>query len=131
MSDWIGLGIFVLVVVLAVVASSQLGKPPKRITVEEFEKRARSGAFTRAGMFALQQILNPKAAKSIEVQQDLRHGYYNKKRVPGEGDEEEELDDAADANVGRVGDVDGSGGKASEEVLSKAMDEDLNAKGSE
>jgi hypothetical protein len=93
MNDWIGLGIFVLVVVLAVVASSQLGKPPKRITVEEFEKRARSGAFTRAGMFALQQLLNPKAAKAMEVQQDLRHGYYNKKRVPGDGDDEEETTD--------------------------------------
>lgn len=103
MNDWIGLGIFVAVVVLAVVASSQLGKPPKRITVEEFEKRARSGAFTRAGMFALQQLLNPKAAQAMEVQQDLRHGYYNKKRVPGDGEDGEETSD---------------------EVISSARDED-------
>jgi hypothetical protein len=90
MGDWIGLGVFVLVIVLALVASAQLGKPRKKISVEEFEERARSGGGAAAGMFGLQKLLNPKAVKSIEVQQDLKSGYYNKKKVPGDGDEEEE-----------------------------------------
>jgi hypothetical protein len=89
MSDWLGLAFFVLVIVLVLVASARLGSPPKQISVEDFEKRAREGGFTRAGMFGLQQLLHPKAVKAIEVQQDLRHGYYNKKRVPGEGDDKE------------------------------------------
>ncbi|HZG54797.1 MAG TPA: hypothetical protein VEZ40_22020 [Pyrinomonadaceae bacterium] len=38
-------------------------------------------------MFALRQCLNPKAAKAVEVRQDLKHGYYNKKKIPGEGDD--------------------------------------------
>jgi hypothetical protein len=126
-SDWIGLGFIVLVVVLVLVASARLGSPPRRISVEEFEKRARTGGYTRAGMFGLQQLLNPKAAKAIEVQQDLRHGYYNKKRVPGEGDDEEEnsrgevnANDDANANdeVNESDDVDVSGEvNASDEVL--------------
>jgi uncharacterized sporulation protein YeaH/YhbH (DUF444 family) len=66
-------------------------------------------------MFGLQLLLNPKAAKAIEVQQDLRHGYYNKKRVPGEGDGEE----AADDNI----EVDPSG--------SDRDDKDLSASGRE
>ncbi|MDQ3907499.1 MAG: hypothetical protein M3268_04055 [Acidobacteriota bacterium] len=89
MGDWIGLGIFVAVAVAALAASSYLGRPRKRISVEEFEERARSGGHTRAGMFGLQQLLHPKAVKAIEVQQDLRHGYYNKKRVPGDGEDDE------------------------------------------
>jgi hypothetical protein len=99
MSDWIGLTFFVLLIVLVLVASARLGAPRKEISVEEFEKRAREGGYTRAGMFGLQLLLNPKAVKAIEVQQDLRHGYYNKKRVPGEGDDgEEESDDETVVN---------------------------------
>ncbi|HVG29808.1 MAG TPA: hypothetical protein VM864_08935 [Pyrinomonadaceae bacterium] len=90
MSDWIGLGIFLLLIILALVASAQLGKPRKKISVEEFEERARSGGGAAAGMFGLQKLLNPGAVKAIEVQQDLKSGYYNKKKVPGEGDDEEE-----------------------------------------
>lgn len=92
MSDWIGLGVFLLVIVIALVAAAQLGKPRKKISVEEFEERARSGGGMAAGMFGLQKLLNPQAAKSVEVLQDLKSGYYNKKKVPGEGDEEEEAD---------------------------------------
>ena len=105
MGDWIGLGIILAVVVLALAGSAYLAKPRKKISVEEFEERARTGAYTRAGMFGLQQLLHPKAVKAIEVQKDLRHGYYNKKRVPGEGDDEEEnsaedLDAAKDEQSG-------------------------------
>ena len=89
MSDWIGLGLIVLLIALAVFAMSRLGLPRKEMTVEEFEERARTGGHTRAGMFGLQEILDPKQAKAVAVQKDLKHGYYNKKRVPGEGDDDE------------------------------------------
>ena len=89
MSDWIGLSVFLLVIVLALVAAAQLGKPRKKMSVEEFEERARSGGGMAAGMFSLQKLMNPRAAKSVEVLQDLKSGYYNKKKVPGEGDDDE------------------------------------------
>ena len=89
MSDWLGLGLFLLLIVLAVFAMSRLGLPRKEMTVEEFEERARTGGHTRAGMFGLQEILDPKQAKAVAVQKDLKHGYYNKKRVPGEGDDDD------------------------------------------
>jgi hypothetical protein len=41
-------------------------------------------------MFALQQLWHPKAAKAVEVQQDLKAGYYNKRRVPGDGEDADE-----------------------------------------
>jgi hypothetical protein len=117
MSDWIGLGVFVLVIVIALVASAQLGKPRKKISVEEFEERARSGGGAAAGMFGLQKLLNPQAAKSVEVLQDLKGGYYNKKKVPGEGDDEDE------AGAGEL--------SGSEELDAKPTDEGLKGEGSE
>ena len=109
MSDWIGLGVFLLVIVIALVASAQLGKPRKQISVEEFEKRARSGGYTRAGLFALQEVLNPQAAKSVEVLQDLKSGYYNKKKVPGEGDDGEEGAGESDGGEGLDAETAGEG----------------------
>ncbi|HEX8130333.1 MAG TPA: hypothetical protein VF527_14610 [Pyrinomonadaceae bacterium] len=90
MSDWIGLAIILLIIACGLLAAARLGTPPERISQEEFERRVREGARTRAAMFALQQWLNPKAAQAAEVQQDLKHGYYNKKKIPGEGDGEAE-----------------------------------------
>lgn len=87
MSDWIGLAIILLIILGGLFAASRLGAPPEEISQEEFERRVKEGARTRAAMFALQQWLNPKAAQAVEVQQDLKQGYYNKKKIPGEGDD--------------------------------------------
>ena len=91
MGDWIGLGVFVLVVVGAVVGLSYLGKKPKPLTAEEYEQRvaeakgAMRGAAV-AGLGALDKFVNPKAAQAIEVQKDLKAGYYDDQEKEGEGD---------------------------------------------
>jgi len=87
MSDWIGLAVIILIILGGLCGAAYLGSPPEKISQEEFDRRVEEGASTKAAMFALQQWLNPKGAKAIEVQQDLRHGYYNKKRLPGDGDD--------------------------------------------
>jgi hypothetical protein len=89
MSDWIGLIVILLIVVGGLCGAAYLGRPPEKISQEEFDRRVREGAATRGAMFALQQWLHPKGAQAVAVQQDLRHGYYNKKRLPGDGDEPE------------------------------------------
>ncbi|HEV2801326.1 MAG TPA: hypothetical protein VGW12_12555 [Pyrinomonadaceae bacterium] len=96
MNDWIGLAVIVLIILGGLFAAARLGTPPERISEEEFQRRVREGAHTRAAMFALQQWLHPKAVKAVEVQQDLKHGYYNKKKIPGEGDDEAEVDAATE-----------------------------------
>jgi hypothetical protein len=103
MGDWIGLGLIVFLVVLALVGIARLGGPRREMTVEEFEERARTGAYTRAGMFAFLQLWHPKAARAIEVQQDLKSGYYNKKRVPGDGEDEENSDGEGAKGNGKRG----------------------------
>ena len=92
MGDWIGLGIIVLVVVGALVGLSYLGRKPKPLTAEEYEKRvaeakglARGVAVT--GLTALDRFVNPNAVKAVEVQQDLKAGYYDDQEEEGEGDE--------------------------------------------
>ncbi len=104
MSDWIGLAIILLLVLGGVVASIVLGTPRKQISEEEFERRVREGQRSQAAVFALQQLMHPKAAEAVAVQQDLRHGYYNKKRVAGEGDDEAAGEESV--NHAEVNDVD-------------------------
>ena len=92
MGDWIGLGIIVLVVVGALVGLSYLGRKPKPLTAEEYEKRvAEAKGITRGvavvGLSALDKFVNPNAVKAVEVQQDLKAGYYDDQEKEGEGDE--------------------------------------------
>jgi hypothetical protein len=92
MIDWIGLGLIVLIAVGALVGLSYLGKTRKPLTAEEYERRvAEAKGTTRgaaiAGLSALDTFVNPKAAKAIAVQQDLKAGYYDDQEEEGEGDE--------------------------------------------
>jgi len=88
MHDLIGLGIIGAVILLALFGLNQLAKP-YNVSTEEFERRAREDpGLLNAGMLGLQQIFDPAAKKSIEVQQDLRRGIY---------DDKEEADDPPEA----------------------------------
>jgi hypothetical protein len=97
MSDWVGLGVIVLVLAGALFGLSLLGKPRKPISAEEYEQRvleARGGmrAGALAGMMALQKMVNPKAVEAIEAQKDLKAGFYNDEEKKGEGDGPDPLD---------------------------------------
>src|ERR1044071_4538414 len=90
MGDWIGLGIIVFVVAGALVGMSYLGRKPKHLTTEEYERRvAEARGTTRgaaiAGLYAMQKLLNPKAVEAIEVQRDLKAGFYNDAEKKGDG----------------------------------------------
>ncbi len=86
-SDWIGIGVVALVVIGGLLLLNQITKPYGVKTEEEFQQRKQMGART-AGLMGLQQILDPQAKKSVEVQQDLRRGIY---------DDKEEADDPPEA----------------------------------
>jgi len=88
-ADWIGLGIIALVIVGGLLLLNQITKPYDVKDEEEFQKRKQMGART-VGLMGLQQILDPAAKKSVEVQQDLRRGIY---------DDEEEPDDPPEAGA--------------------------------
>ena len=98
-NDWIGLGVIALLIIGALVLLNHITKPYDVKTEEEFQKRKQMGART-AGLMGLQQILDPAAKKSVEVQQDLRRGIY---------DDEEEPDDPPEGG-GRQG-TEEEGGK--------------------
>jgi hypothetical protein len=91
MGDWIGLGIILLVVAGALVGLSLLGRRPEPLSAEEYERRvaeargaARGAAL--AGLGALDKFVNPKAAEAVEVQRDLKAGFYDDAERKGEGD---------------------------------------------
>jgi len=81
--DWIGIGVIALVIVGVLVLLNQITKPYDVKTEEEFQKRRKESAgMMVAGLKGLQQILDPQAKKSVEVQQDLRRGIYDDKEEP-------------------------------------------------
>lgn len=92
MGDWLGLGVFVLALVGAVAGLSHLGKPREPMSAEEFERRAAEARGTTRGavfaaMHALQKLINPKAAEAVEVQRDLRAGFYDDQDESGDGED--------------------------------------------
>jgi hypothetical protein len=102
MSDWIGLGVIVLVLAGCLWGLSHLGKTREPMSEEEFERRAAESRGTMSAgvvglMYALQKLMNPKAAEAVEVQKDLKAGLYDSGYY-GEGGEGGDLD--GDERVG-------------------------------
>lgn len=84
MSDWIGLAFFISLIFGIIVGLKILAKP-RKTTGEEFERNvAESASMLSASMNALNEMLNPEAAKSKEVQTQLKEGRFNKKRTESE-----------------------------------------------
>ena len=81
-SEWIGIGIIALVIVGGLLLLNQITKPYDVKDEEEFQQRRKEGGLLSAGMVGLQQILDPAAKKSVEVQQDLRRGIYDDEEGP-------------------------------------------------
>jgi hypothetical protein len=83
MGDWIGLIFFALLIIGVIVGLKVLAKPVKR-TEEEFERGAAENSTTLgASMNALQELMNPEAAKAKEVQTQMKEGRYGKKKREG------------------------------------------------
>lgn len=83
MSDWIGLGFFVLLIVALIFGLRALSKPRTR-TADEFERNAAEGTtMLGATANALHELLNPEEAKSKEVITQMKEGRYQKKKREG------------------------------------------------
>ncbi len=86
MSDWLGLLFLILLAGGAWYGLRVLSRP-RKLTAQEFEKRLSEGrSLVNAGMMELDKFINPQAAKSIEVIEELKSGTYNKKQNKGDGD---------------------------------------------
>ena len=94
MGDWLGLGIFVLVIVGALIGLSFLGRKRPQMTEEEFQQRVAEGRGTTAGIAnALQKVYDPQAARGTEVVRELRAGRFDKKKKRGDDDPHGETDE--------------------------------------
>lgn len=88
-NEWLGLGFLILLALGAYLFLRQISQP-KKLTPEEFEKRAAEGTgFAKIGVLELQKVLDPSKANSIEIVQDLKGGRYDKKQAKGDGDDKE------------------------------------------
>ena len=105
MSDWLGIAFFVLLILGAFFGLRALAKPRTR-TSEEFERGAAEGTTAMgAGFNALQQLLDPEAAKAKEVIMQMKEGRYQKKKREGkaEGEEDPEIGGEAEGEKGSEG----------------------------
>ena len=83
MSDWLGVAFLVLLVLGAIFGLRALAKPRPR-TSEEFERGAAEGTTAMGASFnALQELMNPEAAKAKEVITQMKEGRYQKKKREG------------------------------------------------
>lgn len=97
MGDWIGLLFFVLIVAGAIIGLKLLSKPTTR-TSDEFERNAAEGTTALgASMNALQELMNPEAAKSKEVITQMKEGRYQKKKREGKAGDDAETEGRGDA----------------------------------
>lgn len=86
MGDWTGVAFFVLLIAGAAVGLKLLARQKTR-TAEDFERNAAEGTTALgASMNALQELMNPEAAKSKEVITQMKDGRYQKKRREGKAD---------------------------------------------
>jgi hypothetical protein len=103
MSDWIGIGVIVFIVLCGLFGLSRLSKPYD-VSTEEFERRAQEGpGLLGASLMGLQSALDPAKEKSVEVLEDLKQGRYDGEQESGdppeagEGSDEEGTNGEADA----------------------------------
>lgn len=82
MQDWIGLVFLILLVAGAILGLKLLSKPRRR-TEQEFERNAAEGSSLGAFANALQEALDPAAAKAKEVQMQMKDGTFRKKKREG------------------------------------------------
>lgn len=103
MSDWIGLGVILFIVLCGLFGLSRLSKPYD-VSTEEFERRAQEGpGLLGASLIGLQSALDPSKEKSVEVLEDLKQGRFDGEQESGgppeagEGSNEEGTHGEADA----------------------------------
>jgi hypothetical protein len=89
MGDWIGIVFLVLLLLGAYLGLRALAKPRPR-TAEEFERNAAEGTTALgASMNALQELMNPEAAKAKEVEVQMKEGRYGKKKREGKANDKD------------------------------------------
>ncbi|MGQ0543037.1 MAG: hypothetical protein ACT4O9_14520 [Blastocatellia bacterium] len=102
MNDWAGIAFFVLLITGAFFGIRALANQKKR-TSEEFERNAAEGT-TAIGvsMNALQELMNPEAAKTKEVTTQMKEGRYQKKKREGKTADDAETEGRRDMETGSI-----------------------------
>ncbi len=99
MSDWLGLLFFGLLIAGAILGIRALANQKPK-TAEEFERSAAENTtMLGASMNALQELMNPEAAKAKEVQMQIKEGRYGKKKREGKASGDADTEGRGDAET--------------------------------
>ncbi len=91
-SDAVGLLTLIFVVLCGLYGLDRITKPIS-YTKEEYEKRLKKGSGIARGtmnamMYAVEELLHPKAVQAIHVERDMKAGYYDVQQENGNGFDE-------------------------------------------
>lgn len=99
MSDWLGLLFFGLLIAGAILGIRALANQKPK-SAEEFERSAAENTtMLGASMNALQELMNPEAAKAKEVQMQMKEGRYGKKKREGKASGDADTEGRGDAET--------------------------------
>ncbi|MCW5956776.1 MAG: hypothetical protein KIT61_09325 [Pyrinomonadaceae bacterium] len=99
MSDWLGLLFFGLLIAGAILGIRALANQKPK-SAEEFERSAAENTtMLGASMNALQELINPEAAKAKEVQMQMKEGRYGKKKREGKASGDADTEGRGDAET--------------------------------
>ncbi|MBL8123007.1 MAG: hypothetical protein JNJ39_02775 [Blastocatellia bacterium] len=99
MSDWLGLLFFGLLIAGAILGIRALANQKPK-SAEEFERSAAENTtMLGASMNALQELMNPEAAKAREVQMQMKEGRYGKKKREGKASGDADTEGRGDAET--------------------------------
>ena len=99
MSDRLGLLFFGMLIAGAILGILALANQKPK-TAEEFERSAAENTtMLGASMNALQELMNPEAAKAREVQMQMKEGRYGKKKREGKASGDADTEGRGDAET--------------------------------
>jgi hypothetical protein len=98
MSNWIGLGVLLFLLVCGIAFLAHISKPYE-VTLEEYERRAHEApGLLSTGFTGLQKILDPATEKAVVAQEDFKEGRFDGEQesgdppVPGDDEVNEKVD---------------------------------------
>lgn len=87
MWDWLGIAFFLVLITAGYFGIRAIANQKPK-TAEEFERNAAENTtMLGASMNALQELMNPEAAKAKEVQMQMKDGRYGRKKREGKAND--------------------------------------------
>jgi hypothetical protein len=103
LNDLFGLAVIALIILCGIYGLYRITKPVD-YSQAAYERRLKKGSGIARGtmnamMYAMQELLHPKAVQAIHVERDLKAGYYDVQQETGDDLGERDLDPVSEPKL--------------------------------